>query len=250
MKKIVFLAFFGLGGLVNAGQWSNAQLFQSSVSYLFHFNEGYGATTKNHAPNGGLFTLTAGPVWVKGQYGPALKFDSGDPVNGAIVTLNQANMPGEASSRTVLFTMFQATNPATGARKLLCLPCGVGGNSAFQIMGSNNLLAVYHGSNDFTTPLAIPIGIWFGVGVRYSNPNETVFLVTSTSTKIDGFVPGSISTGKSGGEYAIGGDSGQGDCRNCIMDEVAILNRALPNGEIINLLKQAVFSASRKHGDE
>ena len=243
MKLILSVLLFVLSsGYAFAGQWSVTTI--SSVSYLFHMNDNNGTSIFNSrgTVNG---VMVNSPIWVNGKYGYALSFNAGSPNAYITPTTQKVDLPfGNVSSTFLVLATFPIPNGIPSKQMFLH------GNKAaslaardYYVSSEGGRVATAYGSGDVHVyEMRVPTNVWVGIGFRYDGVRnvDTAFLVYGSTVQYFSRSVGPINTVFASDNTAIGGNSRDGgDCR-CTIDEAMIVNRAMSDGEVISLLKNAV----------
>ncbi|MFC1717931.1 LamG domain-containing protein [Candidatus Poribacteria bacterium] len=219
---------------------SHAEVDPESVVGMWLLDEGKDATAEDSSGKENDGALMGEPEWVEGQFGTALKFDG---IDDYVSFADTDDLSGGIEKKMTVVAWFNPS--ASGSLCPVVTKYLSAGEKDWGLLVSNTQLRFGYetgGNNwEMDTPLrggTIALNTWY----------HGAFVLDGTDLKmyLDGEEVGAATlpteTPNSMAKVEIGGTSYRGDYFNGIIDEVGVLNVALTQEDIQNIMERGLES--------
>ncbi len=206
-----------------------AQINQDSLAGLWTFEEGEGNKTKDFSGNGNDGELLGDPAWVEGKFGNAVQFDGSNSVDCG--DSRSLDIDGEA------LTLLAWVKPTTtqGLDGIIEKECGANAGYNLYLDGGKIHFRMFASGNVAVDAVdKVPNNSWSHIAAVYDGSKMKVYVDGEFNAERD--QSGNITTNDI--KLAIGASSECGRGYDGAVDEVAVLNIALTEDEISDVMKK------------
>ncbi len=206
-----------------------ARIDQESIAGIWLFEEGNGNETQDFSGNGNDGELLGNPTWVEGKFGNALEFDGSNSVDCG--DPRSLDIDGEA------LTLLAWVKPTTtqGLDGIIEKECGANaGYNLYLNSGKIHFRMFANGNVAVDAVDNVPNGSWSHIAAVYDGSKMKVYVDGEFNAERD--QSGNITTNDI--KLAIGASSECGRGYDGAVDEVAVLNIALTEDEISDVMKK------------
>ncbi len=214
---------------VNGG----AKIKKGEIVALWLFNDGSGKTLKDSSGNGNHGQLIEGPTWDKGKFGGALKFNSGKRQRVKVENADSLNLTDQIS-----ILAWGLVSDTTGNRRFV-QKSTEGSDNQYRLLREGGFFRFDAGPGVSNSRVQCPMfkeKEWHHVAGIYNGKTTALYIDGKQAAE-------QKSTGKmvpSTGPLFIGTKhpgAPEGDYWNGLIDEVAIINRAVTTVELAQAMK-------------
>jgi len=221
---------------------SEAKIDSKSIVGMWLLDEGSGAVTKDSSGNDNDGKLIGSPAWVQGKFGKALEFNGTDNyvsiANSPI--FNFVNVDFSAS-----FWMNAKSwdNPISDARTMIDFETGGWNGWLVRYSEGTGTITLGGGGNERTALTIVPsLDQWHHVTVTYSEGGSEI--KGYLDGKLDKTTSINLNLTNSTTAHGIGTNpENVGQAFDGIIDEVAVFNVVLEEGDIQNIVNQGLERA-------
>ena len=212
---------------------AKAEITKEDIVAIWMFDEGSGNTLKNSSENGNDGKLVEGPTWVDGKFGKALKFDSKKKHRVKVENSDSLNVTDQISILAWGFVSDKAGN-----RRFL-QKSTPGSDNQYRLLREGGFFRFDAGPGVSNSRVQCPMfkdNEWHHVAGIYNGKTTALYIDGKQTAE-------QKSTGKmvpSTGPIFIGTkhpNAPEGDYWNGLIDEIAIINRAVTTAELADAMK-------------
>lgn len=205
-----------------------AQVNPDSFAGLWTFDEGEGNEAKDSSGNGNDGEFVGNPAWVEGKFGNALQFDGSSHVDCG--DSRSLDIDGEA----LTLMAWVKPNTTQGLDGIIEKECGANaGYNLYLDNGKIHFRMFASGNVAVDAVDGVPNNSWSHIAAVYDGSKMKVYIDGEFNAERD--QSGNITTNDI--KLAIGASSECGRGYDGAIDEVAILNIALSEDEISDVMK-------------